>query len=91
MSADGYLGLRQWFADLDSLVPRVIKFGVTNISAVSEPRTTATAATNFPGFRDGAAFGAYQIDCRRCYCGCMWVLIEDVMKHYQTNIATVTE
>ena len=56
MSVDGCLGLRQCFARLDALVPRVIKLGVTRTSAVSEPRTTTTAATNFPGFCDDAAF-----------------------------------
>ena len=69
LSADGCLGLRQCFTDLDAVVPRVIKFGVTGTSAVSEPRTTATTATIFPGFRDGAAFGAYGTD-GRCRSGC---------------------
>ena len=67
--ADGCLGLRQCFAGLDALVPRVIKLlGVTSTSAVSEPRTTATAATPFARFPDGGAFGAYGTDGRRRDC-----------------------
>ena len=63
---DGCLRLRQCFAGLDALVPRVIEFGVTSTSTVSEPRTTATATTSFPGFGDDAAFGAGGTDdCRR--------------------------
>ena len=57
-SADGCLGLRPCFAGLDALVPRLIKFGVTSTSTVSEPRTTATTATAFSRFLDGAAFWA---------------------------------
>ena len=63
---DGCLGLRQCFADLDALVPRVMTLlGVTNTPAVSEPRTTATTATPFAGFPDIAAFGAHETDGRR--------------------------
>ena len=65
MPADGCLGLRQCFAGLDALVPRVIKLGVTCASAVPKPRTTATAATISPRFRDDTAFGAYGSDGRR--------------------------
>ena len=43
----------------------MIKLEVTSPSTVSEPRTTATAATNFSGFRDDAAFGAYGSNGRR--------------------------
>ena len=70
LSPDGCLGLRQCFAGLDALVPCVIKLGVTRTSAVSEPITTAAAATSFPRFRDDAAFGAYGTDsrCRGCWC-----------------------
>ena len=46
-------------------MPRVIKLGVTSTSAVSEPRTTVPAATDFSRFRDDAAFGAYGTDGRR--------------------------
>ena len=35
------------------------KLEVTSASAVSEPRTTVTAATNFSGFRDDPTFGAH--------------------------------
>ena len=66
MSADDCLGLYQCFAGLDAFIPRVIKLGVTITSAVSEPRTTATAATNFLRFHDDTAFGAYRTNsCRR--------------------------
>ena len=41
------------------------KLGVTSTSTVSEPSTTATAATSFPGFGDDAAFGAGGTDGRR--------------------------
>ena len=51
----------------------MIKFCVTSASAVSEPRTTATAATNFPGFRDYAAFGTGGTDGRRRGCRCVYV------------------
>ena len=48
------------------MVPSVIELDVTSTSAVSEPRTTATAAADFPRFRDDAAFGTYGTDgCRR--------------------------
>ena len=66
------------FAGLDTLVPRVIKLGVTRTSAVSEPRTTATAATDFARFRDDAAFGAYGTNGRRrgCWRVCRWSLVK---------------
>ena len=74
LSPDGYLGLRQCFAGLDALVPCVVKLDVTSTSAVSEPRTTATATTVFPRFRDGAAFATYMPDgCRRYDCECLYV------------------
>ena len=72
LSADGCLGVRQcFFAGLDALVPRVIKLVVTNTSAVSEPRTTATATTNSPRFRNGATFEACGTAGRRCDCWCV--------------------
>ena len=75
LSADGCLELRQCFAGSDALVPRVIKIGVSTTSAVSEPRTTATATTAFTRFRDGAASGAYgNGDRRRRVCRCFHVL-----------------
>ena len=44
----------------------MIKLGVPSTSStVSEPRTTSTAATRFPRFRDDAAFGTYGTDGRR--------------------------
>ena len=65
----------------------MIKFlGVTSTSAVSEPRTTATAATNFPRFRDDAAFGANGTDARRRGCWCMWI----VQNTKDENMKTVT-
>ena len=51
----------------------MIKFVVTITSAVSEPRTTATATTSFPRFRDDAAFGAHRTDGRRNDCWCLHV------------------
>ena len=55
-------------------MPRVIRLGVISTSAVSEPRTSATATTDYAGFPDGAASGAYGTDgrprrrvCRYCY------------------------
>ena len=70
LSADGCLEPRPCFAGLDALVPRVMKLCVTRTSAVSEPRTTATATTHFPRFLDGAAFRACGTDnrCRGCWC-----------------------
>ena len=68
LSAASPLKLRQCFAGLDALVPRVIELAVTSTSAVSEPRTTATAATDFPRFRDDAAFRAYRTDGPRRSC-----------------------
>lgn len=62
LSVETCLGLQPCFAGMDARVPRVIKLGVTGTSAVSEPRTTATAATDFRRFRDDAAFGAYGTD-----------------------------
>ena len=68
MSADGCPGLCTCFADLDALVPRVVKLAVTNASAVAKPRTTATATTYFPRFRAGATFDAYGTDGRSRGC-----------------------
>ena len=75
MSVDDCLGLLPWFAGLDALIPRVIKLEVTSASAVSEPGTTATAATNFAGFRDDTAFGAYGTNGRRRACWCVCVCV----------------
>ena len=64
--ADGCVQLCEWFAGLDALIPRVVKLlEVTSTSTVSEPRTTATAATDFSRFRDDATFIAYGTDGRR--------------------------
>ena len=68
MSAASSLGLSHCFADLNALVPRVIKLGVTSTSAVSEPRTAATATTTPARFGDDAAFEAYGADGRRRGC-----------------------
>ena len=57
--AHGCLELRPGFAGPDALVPRVASVvGVTITSAVSEPRTAATATTTFTRFRDGTAVAA---------------------------------
>ena len=63
--AECCLRLCPCFAGLDALVPRAAKLDVTSTSAVSEPRTSASAATDFARFSDGAAFGAYKSDGRR--------------------------
>ena len=68
MLFDGCAGLRECFTGTDALVPRVTEFGVSSTSAVSEPRTTATATACFARFRDDAAFGTYRIDDRRRGC-----------------------
>ena len=73
LSAASPLELRQCFAGLDALVPRVTQLGVTSTSAVSEPRTAATAATAFAGSPDDAAFGADGNDGRLLGCWCLHV------------------
>ena len=87
--ADGRSRLRPCFADLDALVPRVVELGVHSTSAVSKPRTTATATTHFPGFGNDVAFGAYGTDChlRGCWCMC---ICEYWSKHKDENMKTVT-
>ena len=71
---DGCIVLRLRFAGVDALVPRVMTFCVTSsTSAVSKPRTAATATTTFAGFHDDAASGAYGIDGRRRGCWCLHV------------------
>ena len=57
-----------------------MKLGVSSASAMSEPRTTATAATDFPRFRDYAAFRAYGPDCHRRDCWCVYVGIDQNTK-----------
>ena len=57
--------LRQCFAGLYALVPRVIKLGATSTPAVSEPRTSATTTTIFTRFFDGDAFVTFGPDGRR--------------------------
>ena len=57
------------------------KLDVTGTSAVSEPRTAATTATNFPGFLDDAAFAAYRTDGHRRGCWCVYVRIGQDDKH----------
>ena len=64
----------------------MIKFGPST-SAFSEPRTAATATTSLPRFFDGAAFRAYQIDCRGRGCSCVcWHLSNDKEKNAKTII-----
>ena len=65
---DGYLGLRPCFAGLNAVVPRVMNVCVASTSAEFEPRTAATATTDFAGFVDGAAFWAHETRdrCRGC-------------------------
>jgi len=57
-----------FFADLDTLEPRVAKLFVSFVSSsptVSVPRTTATTTTLFARFLDGAAYGARRDGGRR--------------------------
>ena len=62
--AHRHLGL-SCCASLDALVPRVLECCVTSCPAVSEPRTSTSAATEFAGFRDGATCEACGADGRR--------------------------
>ena len=59
-----HLGL-SCFASLDAFVPCVLKFPVASSPTVSKPGTTATTATEFTRFRDGATCEAYRTDGRR--------------------------
>ena len=59
MPATSSFELRLCFAGPHALVPRMAEFGVTATAAVSEPRTSAAAATASRGFIDGAAFEAH--------------------------------
>ena len=88
MSADGCLELIQFLAGLNALIPRVSKLGVASACTVSKPRTTATAATNFPGFRDDAAFRTYGADYRCHGCWCVYVGIGQ-NKRKDENVKTV--
>ena len=66
LMADECLESRSCFAGLDALVPRVIKFCVASTSAVSEPRTAASATTRFARSFNSAAFGTHRTgDTRR--------------------------
>ena len=65
----------------------MIKLGLPSIastSAVCEPRTTATAATEFPGFRDDSAFEAYGTDSRRRRRSC-WFIDVNIAQNIKTN------
>ena len=85
--ADNCPGLRPCCAGLDALGPRVTKFCVTSTSAVSEPRTPATAATTFTGFADGAAFGAHGTGDRHG-CSCLYVGMDQRPKEKNATIVT---
>ena len=93
LCAEGCLGLCQCFTGPDALVPRVTKLGVTSTSAVSEPRTTATTASDFPRFSDGATFGAHGTDGRRRVCRCVYVGIgqNTKMKHEKKSLLGLRE
>ena len=67
----GCLQLCPGFTDPDAFVPRVHPFRVTSASAIFKPGTVASATTASPRFLDGAAFGTYQTNARRC-CGCRY-------------------
>ena len=81
--ANDSLSLCSYFAGLNALVPRVIKFCVTSTSAVSEPRTAATTTTNFARFFNGAAFRTCKTDHHRRVCWylhCMGALIKETKR-----------
>ena len=61
-------------------MPRVTKLGVTSTSAVSEPRTTVPAATDFSRFRDHTAFETGSTHYRRLGCWCVYVGIGQNIK-----------
>ena len=62
---NGHIGLL-CFASLNALEPRVLNFCASSSpSAGSEPRTTASAATNFSGFLDGGTVEANGAEGRR--------------------------
>ena len=52
------------FAGPDTLRPCVIKFWVTPISALLEPRTASTATTSLAGLLASAALGTRATHCR---------------------------
>ena len=62
---DDCLGLLPYFAGLQALEPRVIKFRVTGASTISKPGTAPTTATAHAGFLRDAAYGACRTDARR--------------------------
>ena len=87
--ADGSLGPYPCFAGLHALVPSVLKSCVTSISTVFEPRTAASTATSFPGFRTGAAFGAHGTHGRRRSCWCFYASSGQAQKqenHYNMHL-----
>ena len=61
---DACSGMYPCFTGLDALVPRVTKVWIAGTSTTPEPRTAATATTEFAGFADGAAFGTSRTDSR---------------------------
>ena len=64
----------------------MIELGVTSTSAVSEPRTSATAAACFPRFRDDTAFGAYKTDSRRRGCWCAYVSLVKIIRTREQSL-----
>ena len=64
--AYGIPGLWLAFADVNTLVPRVLKACLASTSTLTEPRTSAGATTLFVGFTDGTASGTYGNGGRRC-------------------------
>ena len=65
------------------------KLGVTSTSTVSEPRTTATATTDFSRFSDDAAFGTCGTDSRRRDCWRVYVDIGQNAKMKKPKTVTV--
>ena len=67
-------------------MPSVVNVGVTSTSTVSEPRTSATATSDFARFLDGAASVAYGNGDRRLVC---WWFYVALFKTHRENLSTV--
>ena len=71
----------------------MIKLGVAGTSAVSEPRTAVTAATNFARFLHNTAFGTHGTDGRRrsCWCVYAWALVKTQRRKHENSHSLVCE
>ena len=82
-----YFSQKLTFAGLKALKPRVIKVGVTFISALLEPSATTSATTQLAGFRAGAALGTCGTDC--CRGGGQMTCGFGMYEHYTTTQKSV--